>query len=47
VDAAGPVVACGAGALRLTELQRAGGRRGPAAALLQARPIAMGERFGP
>ena len=45
VDAAGPVVACGEGALRLTELQRAGGKRGPAAAWLQARPLAVGERF--
>ena len=45
VVAPGPVVACGQGALRLTELQRAGGKRGPAAAFLQARPIAVGERF--
>jgi methionyl-tRNA formyltransferase len=45
VIAPGPVVACGEGALRLTELQRAGGKRGPAAVFLQARPIAMGERF--
>ncbi len=45
VIAAGPVVACGEGALRLTELQRAGGKRAPAAAFLQARPIAVGERF--
>jgi methionyl-tRNA formyltransferase len=45
VIAPGPVVACGDGALRLTELQRAGGKRGPASAFLQARPIAVGERF--
>ncbi|HEV6965754.1 methionyl-tRNA formyltransferase [Roseateles sp.] len=45
VIAPGPVVACGEGALRLTELQRAGGKRGPAAAFVQARPIAVGERF--
>ncbi|WP_422018365.1 methionyl-tRNA formyltransferase [Roseateles sp.] len=45
VMAPGPVVACGTGALKLTELQRAGGKRGPAAAFLQARPIAVGERF--
>ncbi|NCT82582.1 MAG: methionyl-tRNA formyltransferase [Comamonadaceae bacterium] len=45
VIAPGPVVACGEGALLLTELQRAGGKRGPAAAFLQARPIATGERF--
>jgi len=46
VIAPGPVVACGEGALRLSELQRAGGKRGPAAAFLQARPIQVGERFG-
>jgi len=45
VIAPGPVVACGEGALLLTELQRAGGKRGPAAAFLQARPITVGERF--
>jgi methionyl-tRNA formyltransferase len=45
VIAPGPVVACGQGALKLTELQRAGGKRGPAAAFLQARPMAIGERF--
>jgi methionyl-tRNA formyltransferase len=45
VIAPGPVVACGEAALKLTELQRAGGKRGPAAAFLQARPIAVGERF--
>jgi methionyl-tRNA formyltransferase len=45
VIAPGPVVACGVGALKLSELQRAGGKRGPAAAFLQARPIAVGERF--
>ena len=45
VIAPGPVVACGQGALRLTELQRAGGKRVPAAAFLQARPMAVGESF--
>lgn len=44
-DDAGIVVACGDGAVRLTELQRAGGKRLPARAFLQARPIAGGERF--
>ncbi|QPF72288.1 methionyl-tRNA formyltransferase [Roseateles sp. DAIF2] len=44
-EAAGLLVACGSGALRLTELQRAGGRRLPAAALLQARPVAPGARL--
>ncbi|MDY0743593.1 methionyl-tRNA formyltransferase [Paucibacter sp. R3-3] len=41
----GVLVACGQGALRLTELQRAGGKRLPAAAFLQARPLAGGERL--
>jgi methionyl-tRNA formyltransferase len=45
VVAPDPVVACGQGALRLTELQRAGGKRGPASAFLQARPIVVGDRF--
>ena len=45
VDERGPVVACGSGALRLTELQRAGGKRLPAQAFLQARPMQPGERF--
>jgi methionyl-tRNA formyltransferase len=38
-------VACGEGALRLLEVQRPGGKRGPALAYLQARPLAAGERF--
>lgn len=46
VDEAGVLVACGQQALRLTELQRAGGKRLPAAAFLQARPIQVGDRFG-
>lgn len=45
VDASGPVVACGQGAVRLTELQRAGGKRLPAAAFLQSRPLSPGERL--
>jgi len=45
VDESGIVVACGRGAVRLTELQRAGGKRLPAAAFLQARPVAVGARF--
>jgi len=44
-DESGVLVACGQGALRLTELQRAGGKRLPAAAFLQARPLAGGERL--
>nr|WP_316644539.1 methionyl-tRNA formyltransferase [uncultured Roseateles sp.] len=42
VDDAGPVVACGEQALRLTELQRPGGKRQPARAYLQAKPLAPG-----
>jgi methionyl-tRNA formyltransferase len=45
VSPEGPVVACGAGSVRLTELQRAGGKRLPAAAFLQARPLLTGARF--
>ncbi len=45
VDPQGPVVACGAGCVRLTELQRAGGKRLAAAAFLQSRPVQVGERF--
>ena len=46
VDGQGIVVACGDQALRLTELQRAGGKRLPAAAFVQAHPVAPGARFG-
>jgi methionyl-tRNA formyltransferase len=46
VDANGIVVACGAGALRLTELQRAGGKRVCAAAFLAGCPVESGERLG-
>ncbi len=46
VSPEGPVVACGQGAVRLVELQRAGGKRLPAAAFLQARPLKPGERLG-
>ncbi len=46
VSADGPVVACGSGSVRLTELQRAGGKRLPAAAFLQARPLQVGESLG-
>ena len=45
VDETGITVACGQQALRLTELQRAGGKRLPAAAVLQAKPIAVGAVF--
>ena len=42
---AGIDVGCGAGALRILELQRAGGRRVPAAALVAGRFVAAGVRF--
>ncbi|MDC6169867.1 methionyl-tRNA formyltransferase [Paucibacter sp. XJ19-41] len=44
-DERGLLVACGEQALRLTELQRAGGKRLPAQAFLQARPVPVGSRF--
>jgi len=46
-DKAGIVVACGQGALRLTELQKAGGKRLPAAQFLAGSPVATGTRFDP
>jgi methionyl-tRNA formyltransferase len=42
----GVEVACGTGALRLTELQRAGGKRLPAPAFLQGKPLAVGTVLG-
>lgn len=45
VETGGPVVACGQGALRLTRLQRPGGRRQPAAEVLQACPLSSGQRL--
>jgi methionyl-tRNA formyltransferase len=45
VGDAGITVACGDGALRLTELQRAGGRRLGAAQFLQGKPLAAGMGF--
>lgn len=45
VTAAGTVVACGQGALRLVELQRPGGKRAPAAQVMQAQPIRAGQSF--
>jgi len=38
-------VACGRGAIELTELQRPGATRQPAATFLRGRPVAPGERF--
>ncbi len=46
VDAAGVHVACGEGALCLTQLQRAGGKRLAAAEFLRGFPLAPGQRFG-
>ncbi len=43
----GVVVAAGSGAIRLEELQRAGGKRLPARAFLRGFPLAVGERFEP
>ena len=43
---AGILVACGEGALQVTELQRAGGTRLAAADFLRGFPISRGERFG-
>ncbi|GLS03591.1 methionyl-tRNA formyltransferase [Chitiniphilus shinanonensis] len=42
----GVIVACGTGALRLLELQRAGARRMDAAAFVAGTQIAIGERLG-
>ena len=44
-DAAGIVVACGTGALRITELQPAGSKRMTAAAFLAGRELAVGTAF--
>jgi len=45
IDPGGITVRCGAGALRLEELQRAGGKRLPAREFLRGFPLAVGERF--
>jgi methionyl-tRNA formyltransferase len=42
----GITVACGQGALQLTELQRAGGKRLAAQPFLQGTPVAVGAVFG-
>ena len=46
-DADGMVVRCGQGALRLTELQRAGGKRLPAADFLRGFDVKPGMVFEP
>ena len=45
VDTDGIVVTCGEGSLRLTELQKAGGKRLPVAQFLAGNPIDEGSRF--
>jgi methionyl-tRNA formyltransferase len=45
VDGGGIVVACGEGALRITELQKPGGRRLPVADFLHGTALAAGRRF--
>jgi methionyl-tRNA formyltransferase len=45
LEGAPMTVACGEGALRILELQRAGGRRVGAAQFLRGRPLARGARF--
>ncbi|NLP61127.1 methionyl-tRNA formyltransferase [Paraburkholderia sacchari] len=42
---AGVVVACGEGALRVTQLQKPGGKRLPAREFLAGMPLAAGQRF--
>jgi methionyl-tRNA formyltransferase len=44
-DASGVVVACGEGALRLTQLQKPGGKRLPAREFLQGMPLKAGDSF--
>jgi methionyl-tRNA formyltransferase len=45
-SADGVLVACGEGALQVTELQRAGGTRLAAAEFLRGHPLQVGEQFG-
>jgi methionyl-tRNA formyltransferase len=47
ITADGIVVACGAGALCLQRLQRAGGKQLPTREFLLGMPLAAGERLGP
>jgi methionyl-tRNA formyltransferase len=44
-DESGVVIACGRGALRLTQLQKPGGKRLPAADFLRGFPLTVGARF--
>ena len=45
IDPGGITVGCAAGAVRLVELQRAGGKRLAARDFLRGFPLAVGERF--
>jgi methionyl-tRNA formyltransferase len=45
-DKTGIIVACGADALRLLEVQKEGGRRLPVAEFLAGHPLAPGTRLG-
>ncbi|MCP3727250.1 methionyl-tRNA formyltransferase [Paraburkholderia sp. CNPSo 3272] len=45
VSPAGVVVACGEGALRLTQMQKPGGKRLPAREFLAGMPLTAGQRF--
>ncbi|WP_028221528.1 methionyl-tRNA formyltransferase [Paraburkholderia oxyphila] len=47
VSPAGVVVACGEGALRVTQLQKPGGKRLPAREFLAGMPLTAGQRFTP
>jgi methionyl-tRNA formyltransferase len=47
VSAEGVVVSCGEGALRLTQLQKPGGKRLPAREFLAGFPLVRGQRFAP
>jgi methionyl-tRNA formyltransferase len=47
VDSRSLCVACGEGALLVTELQRSGGKRLPSADFLRGFPLSVGERFEP
>ncbi len=44
-DKEGILVACGQGTLRLTEIQKAGGKRLPVASFIQGNPVGVGLRF--
>jgi methionyl-tRNA formyltransferase len=46
VDSGGITVRCGSGAVKLVELQRAGGKRLPASTFLAGFPLARGDRLG-